>query len=1091
MLVLLGGTIAYLPFYLQDHKADLETAATEALGRAVAIDSVTLGWLSHPRPGLSIALKGLRVSNPAWDTDGTLGPHLLEAERVDLLWQLRALLHREVRIDQLVIRNARLMLQQTTDGRNNWQLGAKKGTGKGSGHISLRVPRVQVLDSDISFAAAKGPVRRAEITRLQLDGLGAEPLVLQAELVINATPLSLSGKAGAEDARAGARWPFELLTQSADTRVELNGSAPAPFATTGLDAKLQVQGPTAAPLGQIAGINGLPAGPFRLETDLSWDGQTLEARAINGSSQADGLPAPLTISDGEISVPLHGPWSVQLTGKLGDQPGALQLTSVALPQGAAQTPDTKTAGALAIKATLADGRFDGELQLAAKNDAPARLSGTLNAGSVSLDAFTKDDVTKHTKQDTAEQGSAESAATKPKTSKPPTWVDKPLPFDLLTRLDADLEFAVEALTWQRITMRGLQARAKLRGGRFELDGVRLALPGLTVTGQAVVDASSASPASPKTPALTLNLKTDRVDLPQALSMLAQRPKLGGSINGLSLDAAASGTTPATLIRTLSSTLEAQSLRLLPPAKRGRTATAIEFTRPKLRIDAGAAVSFQTGLAMASQDGSERTMDLTLTGGTLADLLPGGRSWPRIDVLAQTRIDKHQLSIRGHLGPLAAIRSGRDLMLDLRLTEDTDLNTALTGSLTGTLARLDGLTGSQLQAQLTGKSLAVLHPGLPPQPFAAKARLRGQTGQLELLDIEASTGSSDLAGEVLVGLGKPARIDATLNAEVLDLTPFFPQKPDRKAAPDRAEAPTGAHASNAQPLPFDGLKAVNGSLKLRAGQVQLNDIGMDNGTLDITLDAGHLVLSGDAEQDSLSVALELRPAQNGWEFDLHQRGKLDLGRLIKAEKKQTLPNDVTATDEIRLRGVGASVPELLRSADGRVELVLGAGQLNRKASQLPLGGVVVSLLETVNPTRINNLDIRRDLLSLKCAVMQFDIADGIATSKRGLALQTDNLNVLGGGAIKLETGEIEMRFKTIKRTGVGLSLLGVADRFIVLDGTLTAPHASIDSGDLAVEGAAAWATGGLSLVAGQITRRLTAFGNPCNKVLKRDAPGAGP
>lgn len=148
-----------------------------------------------------------------------------------------------------------------------------------------------------------------------------------------------------------------------------------------------------------------------------------------------------------------------------------------------------------------------------------------------------------------------------------------MPFGLLTRLDADLDLAAEALTSQRITTRGLQARAKLRGGRLELDGVRLALPGLTFTGQAGVDASL------KTPALRLKLKADRVGLPQALSMPAQRPKLGGSIASLSLDAAASGATPATLIRALSSTLEAKSLRLRPPAERGRTATASKFTAP--------------------------------------------------------------------------------------------------------------------------------------------------------------------------------------------------------------------------------------------------------------------------------------------------------------------------------------------------------------------------------------------------------------------------------------------------------------------------------------------------------------------------------
>jgi uncharacterized protein involved in outer membrane biogenesis len=1069
--LLLAGAIGYLPFYLQAHKAELEAAAGEALGRSVAIDGVALGWLLHPRPGLSIVLNGLRVSNPDWDTDPTLGPHLLEAERVDVTWQLRALLHRQVRIDQLVIRGARLMLEKTADGRGNWQLGATKG--KGAGKIGLRVPTVQVIDSQITFASPKASVRRADITRLQLDGLGAAPLVLQAELMINQTPLTLSARAGAADAPIGARWPFQIQAQSAETRLELNGSAPAPFETTGLDAKLQVHGPTAVPLGKIAGINGLPAGPFRLETGLSWDGQTLQASAINGSSEADVLPAPLTVSDGEISVPLHGPWSVRMTGKLGDRPATLQLAPVATPKGDAQTSETKTGGALAIKATLAEGRFDGELR-PASGAARALLSGKLNVGTVTLVDGAQAKLSKPDAHETSAPAATKTKATT-KAAEAATWTEKPLPFSLLTRLDADLDLAVEALTWQRITTRGLQAQAKLRDGRLQLAGVRLTLPGLTVSGHALVDAG------PKVPALKLKLKTDRIDLAQARSMLARGPELGGSIVGLSLDAAASGATPVALIRALNGTLEAKSVRLLPPAKRGQRATAIELDRPNLHVGAGQAVRFKTGLARAGQ-----AIDLTLTGGTLTDLLPGGRSWPRIDVTAETRIDRHWLSIRGHLGPLAAIRTGRDLMLDLNLADDT----GLTGTLTGTLARLDGLTGNQLQAQLTGQSLAALHPGLPAQPFSATARLQGQAGQLELLDLKANSAGSDVAGQVRIGLGERLQIDADLNADTLDLSPFLAGKSDSNSAPARADASTGADAGNAQSLPLDRLKALDGSLKVSAGNVEFSDFVIDHGTLDARLDAGRLVLSANAAEGGLSLDLELRPGETDWQFDLHHKGKLNLGRLMKSKNQQAL-SSVPVAIEMRMNAVGASVPALLRSADGRVQLVLGAGQLDRKASKLPFGGVVFKLLDTVNPTQLSAIRVRKDLLSLQCAVLQFDIADGIATSKHGLALQTDKLNVLGGGAIKLETEAIELRFKTVKRTGVGLSLLGVADRFVIVDGTLRHPHATIDKGDLLIDGAAAWATGGLSLVGDQLIQRLTAFGSPCETVLRRDASDPQP
>ncbi len=1075
VFLLFIGAIGYLPYYLQSHKADLEAAAADALGRPVAIDDVELGWLLHPRPGLSIVLNRLRVSNPGWDTDKTLGPHLMEAERIDVTWQLSALLHRQIRVDQVVIRGARVMLQKTADGRNNWQLGKDKDKDKGkdSSKISLRIPTVQLSDSQISFASPKAPVRRADITRLQLDGLGAEPLVLQAELSINETPLTLNARAGAAEAPTGARWPFQLQAQSGETRIELNGSAPAPFATTGLDGKLQVQGPTAVPLGKIAGVNGLPPGPFQLETSLSWDGKTFDASGITGSSQAHVLPAPLTISDGAISVPLHGPWSVQMTGKLGDQPATLQLTPVAVPKDDTQTPKTKTAGALKIEATLADGRFDGELR-PASGDSPALLSGKLKAGMVTLPHGAQ---AKASKPNT--MATLASAATKAKANtkmpEPPTWADKPLPFSSLTRIDADLDLAVEALTWQRITLRGMQAQAKLRDGRLQVDGVRLTLPGLTVSGQALVDAG------PKVPVLQLKLNTDRIDLPQALSMLAQGPKVGGSIDALSLDAAASGATPATLIRALSGTLEAKSVQLLPPAKRGQKATAIDLASPSLHVDAGQAVSFKTGLARAGEDRTEQTMDLKLTGGTLADLLPGGRSWPRIDVVAQTRIDQQRLSISGHVGPLAAIRTGRDLTLDLSLADDTDL----TGTLTGTLARLDDLAGSQLQAQVTGTSLAALHPGLPAQAFSAKARLQGQAKQLEVLDIEASSGSSDLAGEVRIGLGEPLRIDADLNAGTLDLSPFLAEKSDSNSAPAGTDASTGTDNGNAQTLPLDKLKALDGSLKLSAGNVEFGDFVIDQGTLDAHLDAGHLVLSANAAEGGLSLELELQPGQTDWKFDLHHKGKLNLGRLMKSKNQQAL-SGVPVTVEMRMNAVGASVPALLSSADGGVQLILGAGQLDRKASKLPFGGVMFKLLDTVNPTQISALNIRKDFLSLQCAVVQFEFADGIATSKHGLALQTDQLNVLGGGSIKLETEEIELRFKTVKRTGVGLSLLGVADRFIIVDGTLQHPRARIDKGDLLVDSAAAWATGGLSLVADQLVQRLTAFGSPCEKVLRRDA-----
>jgi hypothetical protein len=101
------------------------------------------------------------------------------------------------------------------------------------------------------------------------------------------------------------------------------------------------------------------------------------------------------------------------------------------------------------------------------------------------------------------------------------------------------------------------------------------------------------------------------------------------------------------------------------------------------------------------------------------------------------------------------------------------------------------------------------------------------------------------------------------------------------------------------------------------------------------------------------------------------------------------------------------------------------------------------------------------------------------------LRTDSVNVLGGGYLKLRSGEIEIHFKTAYRKGLGISVLGLADNFIRLTGTLRQPRVDVNAVGFLAQGGAAWATGGLSLVYESVMRRLSAFSNPCETVLKAD------
>ena len=118
------------------------------------------------------------------------------------------------------------------------------------------------------------------------------------------------------------------------------------------------------------------------------------------------------------------------------------------------------------------------------------------------------------------------------------------------------------------------------------------------------------------------------------------------------------------------------------------------------------------------------------------------------------------------------------------------------------------------------------------------------------------------------------------------------------------------------------------------------------------------------------------------------------------------------------------------------------------------------------------------------MVQLDVANGIATSPRGIAVRTDAINLLGGGALKLATGEIEFHFKTAQRRGLGINILGIADKFIRITGTLHNPKAVVDPGGFLIHGGTAWATSGLSLVYTNLFKRLAASSNPCETVLKQ-------
>ena len=72
------------------------------------------------------------------------------------------------------------------------------------------------------------------------------------------------------------------------------------------------------------------------------------------------------------------------------------------------------------------------------------------------------------------------------------------------------------------------------------------------------------------------------------------------------------------------------------------------------------------------------------------------------------------------------------------------------------------------------------------------------------------------------------------------------------------------------------------------------------------------------------------------------------------------------------------------------------------------------------------------------------------SARELRRLPENL-VPDSAAAKRRSSEIELHFKTAQRKGLGISLLGIADKFVFVTGTFQEPRAAIDAKGLLLPG----------------------------------------
>ncbi len=411
-------------------------------------------------------------------------------------------------------------------------------------------------------------------------------------------------------------------------------------------------------------------------------------------------------------------------------------------------------------------------------------------------------------------------------------------------------------------------------------------------------------------------------------------------------------------------------------------------------------------------------------------------------------------------------------------------------LSGTLGDAPERAGTAFDVTVEGPDLAAaLGPvtGLSPLPadaFAVSAHLEGNGRRITSKRFVARLGENDLEGSVSVGFeGRPA-VEADLRSRHLGipqlLDGFLGEPASAPASPKkkRHERETGLLFPD-EPLALDRLRSLDAQVRLSAAEVALPGVLLHDVRVEVSLRDGALRV-GDAEGvgergGRATASLSLEPADGG--YRLRASGGLTgarFGLWTKGEAREQMPSlDL----EFELGGAGRSFHQIAASSAGHALFTLGPGRVPSNLSDAVTSGALRGLLDALNPFRKSS-----PYTEVECGVVAAELTSG-KMAVEPIAARTDRMTILGHGKLDFETEGIDLVWTLKPREGVGITAGSIANPYIKLGGTLSAPSLDAKPLQAAAATGAAVATAGLTVLFRGVYDRVTAEKKVCVQALE--------
>jgi len=363
---------------------------------------------------------------------------------------------------------------------------------------------------------------------------------------------------------------------------------------------------------------------------------------------------------------------------------------------------------------------------------------------------------------------------------------------------------------------------------------------------------------------------------------------------------------------------------------------------------------------------------------------------------------------------------------------------------GGIEELLPVKGINFKLKASGKELADIGPMVGAElpelgPFDVNSTLSGSVKAISLSEFSAMVDKSDFKGLARVEFLERPKITVRLESSVIDFTALMKSLEKDEKKPANKEKQKRRLFSDA-PLPFDVLKKVDADILLKARNIQAKDARLDFGHMTLKLEDSDFSidkLEATYKKTKISGNLQINagaPSQVATHFLVQN---FNLGDFLKEIGKS---DQVRAIVDIAAHGksTGDSVNSLMANLNGAFGAVMGPGFLTKYLDLLS-----VDLAQKVIPIWGSH----KKTGEINCAVVQFDIKNGVATSQ-AFVFDTQMGVLSAEGDINLGTEQINFLLVPEPKNP-GLSSLSTKLR---VSGTLMDPKVRPDTLSLVTKGA---------------------------------------